>query len=246
VQHGAVLGDVDLLAANMAQRAGAFLRELAHEVGNAVHPMSLIVQVLAQPDLNPAMIERLKQGLERQLPSLEELVRDLRRVSLIARDAAEPRRQAIDPGALLRRAAANFQPRAEAADVVLEVQIPEDLPQANADADLLEQAAAELLDNAARHTPSGGRIRLAARAEGNDLAICVADNGAGIAPELLPHVFDLFVRGDETENAPPAWGRFGVGLTFVRQVARKHGGRVVAESAGPGQGASFTLRLPAC
>jgi signal transduction histidine kinase len=220
-------------------RTGDYLRELAHEVGNALHPIHLIVQVLGQPNLDAAMIQRLRQGLEAQMPALDRLISDLRRVSLIARDSVEWRPQTIDATTLLRHAAERLRPRLEDSGVSLDVRITDDLPQLRADADLLEKMVEELLVNAARHTPPGGHITLSAMAAENEVVVCVADNGEGISAELLPHVFELFVRG---ESAGP--GHFGVGLTFVRQVAQKHGGCATAESRGPGQGAAFTIRLP--
>jgi signal transduction histidine kinase len=180
--------------------------------------------------------------LESQLPSLEKMLQDLRRVSLIARDAIEPRPQAIDAATLLRNATEQFRRRSGCGDGSLDVQIADELPRLEADPDLLEKSVLELLSNAARHSPSGGPIRLTADSEADEVVIRVSDHGSGIEPELLPYVFDLFVRSET--GAVTAADRFGVGLTFVRQVVQKHGGEVGAESAGRGQGATFTIRLP--
>jgi signal transduction histidine kinase len=229
---------------SLEERAGEYLRELAHDVGNALHPMQLLTQILSQPNLTPEIVERLRRGLESQLPSMQKLLDDLRRVSLIARNACEPKLQSLDAKTLLRNTADLFRQRPGAEERSLEVHIADDLPRVQADPDLLEKSVLELLSNAARHAAPGGLIQFTAHAEGNEVVISVADDGEGIAPELLPHVFELFVRGDA--DAIPTGDRFGVGLTFVRQIAHKHGGRVAAESAGPGRGATFTIRLPAC
>jgi signal transduction histidine kinase len=222
-------------------RLGAFLRELGHEVGNAVHPFQLMVQILQQPDLDPAIMERIRHALVGQLHSLDQLVQDLRRVSKVVRGAIEPRPQRIDPACVARHAAERVASAAVERAVTFEVNIPEHLPEISADAGLLEQAVEELLHNAVRHTSSGGRVSLTAGIEGDQLCIVVSDTGEGLAPELLPHIFDVFVRGD---GAEVSWRHLGLGLPLVRHVAEEHGGRIQAHSAGAGQGSQFTLYLP--
>jgi signal transduction histidine kinase len=160
---------------------------------------------------------------------------------MVARGALEPQPRAIDAAALARHVAQAFRAAAEERGVKLEVEVPDALPSIQGDPALLEQALNELLHNAARHTPPGGRITMTADRGDGQLCIHVCDTGAGIPQELLPHVFDLFVRGDA---APSGWDRLGVGLALVRQIAAKHRGQVEAHSAGPGQGSEFILRLP--
>jgi two-component system CheB/CheR fusion protein len=99
----------------------------------------------------------------------------------------------------------------------------------------------ELLNNAIRHTNAGGQVTLKGSSEGEQLCLSVSDTGGGMAPEWLPHIFDLFVRGEGSEVS---WRHLGLGLAFVRHVAAEHSGRIEASSAGAGQGSLFQLWLP--
>jgi CheY-like chemotaxis protein/anti-sigma regulatory factor (Ser/Thr protein kinase) len=112
----------------------------------------------------------------------------------------------------------------------------------DADPARLEQILMNLLLNAIKYTPSGGRIGIRGRAEADQGVLSVEDSGVGISPELLPRVFDLFVQGEREPDR--AQGGLGVGLTLVRRLTELHGGRVEAASEGPGRGSVFTLRLP--
>jgi two-component system CheB/CheR fusion protein len=113
----------------------------------------------------------------------------------------------------------------------------------NGDAGRLQQALSNLLVNAAKYTPAGGEVRLQVFCEQGDVVMRVSDTGMGIAPEQLESVFDLFVQCDETLHRSK--GGMGVGLTLVRSIVERHGGRVRAQSDGPGQGALFEIRVPA-
>ena len=112
----------------------------------------------------------------------------------------------------------------------------------DADPARLEQIIANLLDNALKYTPAGGSIALGVHAEGEEAVLAVSDNGIGIAPELIPYVFDLFVQGARALDR--AQGGLGLGLALVRRLAVMHGGRVAVRSAGVGAGSAFELRLP--
>jgi len=109
----------------------------------------------------------------------------------------------------------------------------------------LAQAVANLLTNAARYTPPGGRIQLAARREAGEVVISVTDNGAGISAQMLPRIFELFVQGEHHIGPGPAPGGLGIGLTLARTLVALHGGTISATSAGPGRGSTFVIRLPA-
>ena len=192
----------------------------------------------ATPEQRRAYVRRALRASER----LGALVADLFDLSRF--DAAEIR-PALEPtalGELVGDAVAELQPRADAAGVALRVRAEPGLPLALADAGLVERAVANLLDNALRHTPPDGSVEVeVARADASQLSIAVRDSGAGIAPEVLPRVFDRFVRADESRTAGA--GGAGLGLAIVERIARLHGGTVRAESV-LGAGATFTLALP--
>src|SRR5690606_1997431 len=110
------------------------------------------------------------------------------------------------------------------------------------DADRLQQVAWNLLSNAVKFTPSGGRVRVQLAREGSDVVLRVADTGVGVAPDLLPFVFDRFRQADSSPSR--RHGGLGLGLAIARHLVELHGGTIAAESAGEGQGATFTVRLP--
>jgi signal transduction histidine kinase len=140
------------------------------------------------------------------------------------------------------RAVQAAEPAYQAKGVALQASIDRPLPQVSADPDRLGEVVGNLLGNALRHTPPAGRVRVTARQRGNQIELSVADNGEGIPPELLDRVFERFFRVDaaRTHN-----GGSGLGLTITRAIVEAHGGRIWAESAGPGRGARFVVRLPA-
>ena len=111
-----------------------------------------------------------------------------------------------------------------------------------ADSTRLEQILVNLLTNAAKYTPSGGRIQLIVGVEGKEMVFRVRDNGIGILPELLPQMFDLFTQADRSLDRSE--GGLGIGLTLVRSLTERHGGTVTATSDGPGKGSEFVVRLP--
>ncbi len=128
--------------------------------------------------------------------------------------------------------------------VALQGSVDRGLPKVSVDPDRLGEVLANLLGNALRHTPAGGRVDLTARGLGDELELAVADNGGGIPPELLERVFERFFRVDPARTRNTGGGS-GLGLTITRAIVEAHGGRVWAESAGRGGGARFVVRLPA-
>ena len=190
------------------------------------------------PDERHAYVDRALRASER----LGALVQDLFDLSRF--DAAEIR-PALEPTALpdlVADAVGECGSRAERQGVTLRVRAEDRLPLVRADAGLVERAVANLLDNALRHTPAGGTVSVdVARADGAAVAVSVRDTGQGIAPEVLPRVFERFVRADEAR--PSGDGGAGLGLAIVKRIAELHGGTVHAESV-LGAGATFTLALP--
>jgi two-component system sensor histidine kinase BaeS len=145
---------------------------------------------------------------------------------------------------LLNDAAASFSSQAAAQGVELQVDLPEkqDDLEITADPDRLAQVLANLVSNALRYTPTGGKITLSARPIDGGVRLQVSDTGAGIPPEDLPYIFDRFWRADRSRHRTAGTGS-GLGLAIARQIVRAHGGSIVAQSS-PGQGTTFILDLP--
>jgi two-component system, OmpR family, sensor histidine kinase BaeS len=148
----------------------------------------------------------------------------------------------IAPDELISTAVAAAADRYHAKGVTLATRIPEVLPPVWADPHRLAQVLANLLDNALRHTPSDGRVEVAASVDKDQITITVGDNGDGIPAEHLPHVFERFYRVDAARDRDH--GGAGIGLAIAKALVEAHGGRITAQSAGPGSGTTFTIKLP--
>jgi len=143
-------------------------------------------------------------------------------------------------GDLLRDCCRSLQALAAARGVAVECSAPEDAPY-RGDEELLHRLAMNLLDNAIRHTPPGGRVEVSLETAASDFRIRVSDTGTGIAPKALPHIFERFYRGDAARSRQD--GGFGLGLAIVKWAAESHGGSVAVRSQ-PGAGSTFTVILP--
>jgi signal transduction histidine kinase len=148
----------------------------------------------------------------------------------------------VNVSAVVTSAAEQVHPLVEARRHALVVELDAPRAMVAGDRARLVQIVSNLLANAAKYTAPGGRIVLSVKVAGGDVAIAVADNGSGIEPALLPHVFDLFTQGERTLDR--AQGGLGLGLALVRNMVALHGGRVHAHSDGPGRGCVFTVHLP--
>lgn len=173
---------------------------------------------------------------------LARLVADLRLLSLAEAGQLKLERVKTDPAELVARAVEPFRVQAQSSQVELTVEIAPNLPSISMDADRIAQVIRNLLSNALRHTPSGGRVTVTCgRDQSHNLLVMVADTGEGIPPVDLPFVFDRFYRADKSRSR--ASGGSGIGLAIVKQLVEAHGGQVWAESQ-PRQGATFGFTLP--
>ena len=218
-----------------------FLATLAHELRNPLAPIRNALRVLQLADADGAVSERTLEMMERQVSHMVRLVDDLLEVSRITRGKIELRQELVNVAEVVRSAIETSRPLIEAGKHQLTVQLDESLP-LNADPLRIAQVLSNLLNNAAKYTPAGGRIWLTARREAGRAMISVRDSGAGIPREALPNIFDLFMQVGRTYDR--AQGGLGMGLTLVRSLVRMHGGTVQALSAGPGKGSEFIVRLP--
>ena len=221
-------------------RKDEFLATLAHELRNPLAPIANSLQVLRAADGSPHAAES-RAVIERQVNQLVHLVDDLLDVSRVSRGKLELRRRPVRLSEVLQAAAETSRPSIDAHSHRLEIRLPDEEVWLDADLTRLAQVFANLLNNSAKYMEAGGEIVVEASA-GDDVVVKVRDTGIGIAPEMLPHIFDLFVQADRSLER--AHGGLGIGLTLVRRLVELHGGSVSARSDGPGQGSEFVVRLP--
>jgi PAS domain S-box-containing protein len=224
------------------RRKDEFLAMLAHELRNPLAPIRHAVAMMALDEGDPAARRDSRAVIDRQARHLTSLVDDLLDVSRINEGKITLARRPLAVSAFVQAAVEAARPLIDARRHALSVRMPAEPLSVEGDLTRLTQVALNLLNNAAKYTPEGGRIRLTVAAEGASVVVRVADDGEGIAPELLPRVFDLFTQASRSLDR--AQGGLGVGLTLVRRLVEMHGGAVEAQSAGPGRGSTFTVRLP--
>lgn len=168
---------------------------------------------------------------------MSRLVEDLRTLSTADAGALELHREPTDLPALVEDAAAAFRSRAAAAEVELAVELAADLPALEVDPVRVREVVSNLIDNALRHTPAGGRVVVSVARDGDGVAIEVRDTGSGIAPDVLPRIFDRFAKGPGSRGS-------GLGLAIARDLVRAHRGEIEATSDGPGRGTTVRFTLP--
>jgi signal transduction histidine kinase len=228
-------------AAEVANRAkDEFLAMLGHELRNPLAPILTALQLLRLRGVQAA--ERERQVIERQVQHLVSLVDDLLDVSRITRGKIQLNLRPVAISEVIAKAIETASPLLEQKGHDLRVNVPRDGLVVEGDADRLAQVVANLLTNAAKYTEHSGRITVRANATENEVVIRVEDSGIGIAPDMLPRVFDLFVQ--ERQALDRAEGGLGLGLAIVRSLVTLHGGRVEAHSDGPGRGSAFIVHLP--
>jgi signal transduction histidine kinase/ActR/RegA family two-component response regulator len=223
------------------QRKDEFLATLAHELRNPLAPIRNSVNLLRLSGSDgPAA--KVWQMMDRQVSHMVRLVDDLMEVSRITRGKIALQKTPLDLAGVIAAAVETCRPLMEAARHTLEVLPPQQPLTVEGDAVRLCQVFANLLNNAAKYTDSGGRVSVVARTEGDNAVVTVSDSGVGIAAEALPRVFEMFVQADASDSR--AQTGLGIGLTLVKSLVEMHGGSVAAYSAGAGQGSSFEVRLP--
>jgi two-component system CheB/CheR fusion protein len=219
-----------------------FLALLAHELRNPLAPIRNGLHILERTGNQDEQPRRVRGIIERQVQQLTRLVDDLLDVARIERGRVEVQKQRIDLGVVVRDAVETGRSLCDSKGVELSASVPDAPLWLDGDATRLAQAVGNVLNNAAKFTESGGRIEVSLRRDGEEAAIRVRDSGIGIAADVLPHVFDMFMQVDSSLERSRSG--LGIGLTLVRQLIQAHGGSVSAYSAGIGQGSEFELRLP--
>jgi len=231
-------------AAEAANRAkDEFLAVISHELRsplNAILGWNRILAVKRSDDTEVASITpRIEHSAKAQLKMVNDLL-DLGRVGT-GKLKIEPRPTQL--GRIVNMAMESARPAATARGITLDSELTPGAGHVRGDGDRLQQVIGNLLSNAVKFTPSGGRITVRLRDVEGSAELTVADTGRGIAPELLPHVFDRFRQGDSSSTRHS--GGLGLGLTLVHEIVLLHGGTVLASSPGFGAGATFVVRLPA-
>jgi PAS domain S-box-containing protein len=224
------------------RQTNEFLAMLAHELRNPLAPISNALNLLARkPTSDPAELW-VREVLARQTGQMTRLVDDLLDVSRITRAAVVLDRKPADLRGIVRNAADASRQWFEERGHAFTVELPEARLMVEVDEVRLNQVVQNLLHNAAKYTPGGGRIALLAAREQGHAVIRVRDSGVGMSPELLGSAFDLFKQG--SQGLERSQGGLGVGLTLVQRLIMLHGGTVEAHSEGPGRGSEFVVRLP--
>jgi signal transduction histidine kinase/ActR/RegA family two-component response regulator len=236
------------LAARLAEadrRKDEFLGMLSHELRNPLAPIRNSIFTLRRSGgRDPALRERALSIVDRQVEHLTRLVDDLLDVTRITRGKIELRRERVDLGELLARTVEDHRVLAESRGVELRIDGAPARAVVDGDPTRLMQILGNLLQNAVKFSPPGGHVwtSLAVDEGAGRVALRVGDDGPGIEPALLDHLFEPFVQGDRT--LARAGGGLGLGLALVKGFTELHGGRVEAASAGPDRGAQFTVSLP--
>jgi PAS domain S-box-containing protein len=233
------------LAADLSEtdrRKNEFLATLAHELRNPLAPMSNMLEVVKRANGDGDTLKRAHDTIERQLAQMVRLVDDLLDLNRITHDRLDLRRSQLELSSVIQQAVEVARPLIDAAGHHLTVDLPAEPIYLNADRARLAQVFGNLLNNSCKYTRANGAISVRARREGDEVQVTVRDNGAGIPPDKLNSIFEMFMQVDRT--AERSQGGLGIGLTLVKRLAEMHGGSIAARSDGEGHGSEFVVRLP--
>lgn len=224
------------------QRKDEFLATLAHELRNPLAPIRNGLQILRLSGDDKETVEEIRTMMERQLAQMVHLVDDLLDVSRISRGKLELRKQRIELSSIVNNAVETSRPLIDASGHELTIIVPSESILVDADATRLGQVFSNILNNAAKYSEHGSRIRLAVDCQDSDVVVSIKDTGMGIPPDMLPKIFEMFTQVDR--SLEKAQGGLGIGLSLVKRLVEMHGGSVVANSEGHGAGSEFVIRLP--
>jgi PAS domain S-box-containing protein len=223
-------------------RKNEFLAMLGHELRNPLAPIRNAVQVLKTQIAENPTLDWCSKIIDRQVSHMALLLDDLLDVARIMQDKIVLKMDRFDFSEIIDSAIETVSPLIESRKQELAVSRPDIPLWIQGDRVRLTQALSNLLNNASKYTDEGGKIALKMIQEADDLVITVQDNGSGITPEILPHIFEVFIQADS--SLARSQGGLGVGLTLTRRLIEMHGGTVSASSAGDQQGSEFVIRLP--
>lgn len=224
------------------RRKDDFLAVLSHELRNPLSPICNGLYILDRVDPTGDHAKRARATIERQVTQLTRLIDDLLDVTRISRGKIRLHLRHVDLNQLVRSTIEDHRAMFADAQISLDVVPAPHEVWVDADATRIAQIIGNLLHNAAKFTPPGGTTRVSVQAEGEDAVLRVRDDGAGLAPEIVPHLFEPFMQADRTLDRSK--GGLGLGLMLVKGLVDMHGGSVTVASKGPGKGTEFTIRLP--
>lgn len=241
--RGAERDDAEAALRDADQRKDEFLAMLGHELRNPLSAIAHAVRLWKESANDPDTAAVAHEVIGQQTETLSRLVDDLLDVARITKGKIELRKRAVEVGKVIARALETVRPLLAAKRHTFDLALWEGgRLLVNADPMRLEQIVANLLTNAAKYTPDGGRISVVEKCENDEAVVIVSDNGSGIAPEMLPKIFELFTQGDRSLERTT--GGLGIGLNLCRHLVELHGGSISARSDGHDRGSEFTLRLP--
>jgi PAS domain S-box-containing protein len=250
-QAALAVRNVQLFAREQTARAEAeaanrakdqFLALLAHELRNPLAPIVTAAALLGRSGTPPELVAESAAMVGRQARTLARLLDDLLDVSRITRGRIELRLEPVSVAEAVGSALEATRPLIDERRHAVTLALAASPVWVRADPARLEQIIVNLLNNASKYTPPDGRIAVSLAEEGGEAVLRVRDTGIGIAPDVLPRIFELFVQGDQT--LAHTSGGLGIGLTLVHRLVSLHQGRVEARSEGPGRGSEFTVVLP--
>jgi PAS domain S-box-containing protein len=230
------------LAEAASRSKDSFLAMISHELRTPLSPIMSWARMLRTGGLDKARSERALEAIERNARAQAQLIDDLLDVSRIVAGKMRLEIRPMDLIEVIQSALDVVRPAADAKDIQIQPLLDTETV-VSGDPDRLRQVVWNLLSNAVKFTPKGGRVQIVLERVDSRVEIAVIDSGQGIAPAFVPHLFELFQQGEEGSSR--THGGLGLGLSIVRHIVELHGGTVSAESAGQGQGARFTVRLPA-
>jgi len=224
------------------RRKDEFLATLSHELRIPLAPIRNAIEVIRLAAGNQDLADKARSIMERQLAQIVRITDDLLDVARITQNKVELRLARVDLRTAVQSAIESTRPAVDAGSQTLTVEVPDAPMWAVADLTRVAQALSNLMANATKFTPAGGRIAVSASSRGDLATIVVADNGAGIPREMLPRIFNMFTQLQAHRDR--THGGLGIGLTLARRLVELHGGTIDAESDGVGRGSRFTVRLP--
>jgi signal transduction histidine kinase len=224
------------------QRKDEFLAMLGHELRNPLAPIRAASDLLRIPSLDRDKIQQTSEIISRQVKHMTGLIDDLLDLSRVSRGLVTLDETLLDARQIVTGAVEQVRPLVDARRHRVTIQMPHDAAYVHGDQKRLVQIVANVLNNAAKYTPEGGDIVVALHADDETVSYTVSDNGIGMAPHMLEHVFDMFAQAERSSDR--SQGGLGIGLALVRNLVALHGGRVAAFSEGIGKGSRFTITLP--